>query len=286
MTDEEGSGHRMEPSQVDALEGNSLLGQVLGDALEPLQVFHDKLTREGIERGIIGPRDQGIIWERHILNSAAIVPFVKDAMIDGLGPRIADIGSGGGFPGVVLAACMPECQVSLVEPMERRVVWLHEVIEEMELKNAIVLRKRAEEVLPRREKRTKTNRGGGRRAMERRRHHGRLAGSDSVSADQRVAGIDPRGVDANDDNHGEYTLRPYDMVTCRAVAPMTKLSGWTLPLLHSGGRLIALKGRSAQAEIDKASKEIKKNHGCNPRVCDAAVGPGLEDTHVVLVDKA
>ena len=78
---------------------------------------------------------------------------------------------------------------------------------------------------------------------------------------------------------------PFAVVTCRAVAPMTKLSGWTLPLLERGGRLVALKGRSAQEEIEKASKEIAKCGGIRPRVVDAEVGPGLESTHVLMVDK-
>lgn len=80
-------------------------------------------------------------------------------------------------------------------------------------------------------------------------------------------------------------IHPFAVVTCRAVAPMTKLSGWTLPLLKPSGQLIALKGRSAQAEIDKAGKEIAKFGGCRPRVVEAAVGPDLEPTHVVIVDK-
>lgn len=56
-----------------------MLEEVLGDALGKLRVFHAKLAEEGEPRGLIGPRDVGIIWERHILNSAAIVPFVKEA---------------------------------------------------------------------------------------------------------------------------------------------------------------------------------------------------------------
>lgn len=80
-------------------------------------------------------------------------------------------------------------------------------------------------------------------------------------------------------------IHPFAVVTCRAVAPMTKLSGWTLPLLKPSGQLIALKGRSAQAEIDKAGKEIAKFGGRRPRVVEAAVGPDLEPTHVVIVDK-
>lgn len=61
-------------------------------------------------------------------------------------------------------------------------------------------------------------------------------------------------------------MHPFAVVTCRAVAPMTKLSGWTLPLLKPTGRLIALKGRSAQAELDKASGQISRYGGRRPRV--------------------
>ena len=272
-----GASAGMDLPQTDVLEGNQVLAQVLGDALAPLKVFHEKLAREGVERGIIGPRDQGIIWERHILNSAAIVPFVKEALTEGIGPRIADVGSGGGFPGIVLAACMPSCEVTLIEPMERRVLWLGEVIDEMNLENVTVLRKRAEEVMPSSKKVDKSGRRKVRR-LENHPHHGN-SGMDGSNRRSSERGANESAI------VGGSSQVPYDMVTCRAVAPMTKLTGWTLPLLHAGGRLIALKGRSAEAEIDKAAKEIKKNRGMNPRVCEAPVGPGLEETHVVLVDK-
>lgn len=54
-------------------------------------------------------------------------------------------------------------------------------------------------------------------------------------------------------------IHPFAVVTCRAVAPMTKLSGWTLPLLKPSGQLIALKGRSAQAEIDKLARRLQNS---------------------------
>lgn len=221
---------------TDQLEGSPVLAQVLGDALPALQVFHVKLEREGEPRGLIGPRDVDIIWERHILNSAAIVPFVREATSGARFKTVADVGSGGGFPGLVAAACLPDHEFTLIEPMERRVEWLKECRDEMGLKNVNVFRARSEEVI------------------------------DAMRYDR--------------------DLHPYAVVTCRAVAPMTKLAGWTLPLLKSHGRLVALKGRSAQAELDKAAREISRLHGMNPRVCDAPVGPGLESTHIVMVDKA
>lgn len=219
----------------DQLDGSPVLAEVFGDALPKLEAFHVKLAEEGEPRGLIGPRDVDIIWERHILNSAAIVPFVREATEGEQFKTVADVGSGGGFPGLVAAACLPDHRFTLIEPMERRVEWLRECIETMGLENVTVLRARSEEVIAK----LRSTKG----------------------------------------------MHPYAVVTCRAVAPMTKLAGWTLPLLKPQGRLVALKGRSAQAEIDKAAKEIAKRGGRHPRVCEAPVGPGLEPTHVVLVDK-
>ena len=288
----------------DELNDSPLLRQVLGDALVPMQRFHDKLLREGVEKGIIGPRDEDIIWERHILNSAAIVPFVQEQLnTDSHTATVADIGSGGGFPGIVLAACLPQCNVVLVEPMERRVIWLQEVIDELHLGNTVVLRKRAEDLIPqsskasmRHNKRASQSRRHGRRRIEERpvsynSRGGSLTSAAARNADsqQDVNGHDSSTVTGEaglaDPQSNPSIPQTFDVVTCRAVAPMTKLAGWTLPLLRSRGQLIALKGRSAKAELDKAAKEIKKCHGENPRVCLAPVAPGLEDTHVVLVDK-
>lgn len=224
-------------SNGDVLDGSPLLDEVLGDALPALEKFHVKLLEEGEPRGLIGPRDVSIVWERHILNSAAIVPFIREVLPENVTvASIADIGSGGGFPGLVVAACMPDCRMTLVEPMERRVEWLHECIALMGLNNVDVVRARAEEII----------------AMMK---------------------------------HRRTKIRPFDVVTCRAVAPMTKLAGWTLPLLKSHGHLVALKGRSAQAEVDKAASTIQRLGGMRATVEEAPVGRDLEPTHVVIVEK-
>ena len=66
---------------------------------------------------------------------------------------------------------------------------------------------------------------------------------------------------------------------------MTKLAGWALPLVEPKGALVALKGRSAQAEIDKVKPMIKRFGGIKPRVVTAPVADGFESTQVVIVDK-
>lgn len=59
---------------------------------------------------------------------------------------IGDIGSGAGFPGIVLAIYYPQHQFHLIEPLQKRCKFLNIVIEELKLKNVLVLNKRAEDL--------------------------------------------------------------------------------------------------------------------------------------------
>lgn len=124
---------------VDDQLSHDALREYFGDAFETLAAFARELETQGETRGLIGPREVGRIWERHILNSAALVPFLPRTGV------IVDIGSGAGLPGIVIAAMLPETSVVLVEPMERRCAWLMEMVETLQLTNVDVKRGRAEE---------------------------------------------------------------------------------------------------------------------------------------------
>ncbi|ARK04000.1 MULTISPECIES: 16S rRNA (guanine(527)-N(7))-methyltransferase RsmG [Cellulosimicrobium] len=113
--------------------------EYFGDAFVVVEKFAERLRSEGELRGLIGPREVPRIWDRHILNSAAVVPFLPRTGL------IADVGSGAGLPGVVIAAMRPEATVYLIEPMERRCAWLTEIAEDLSLPNIEVKRGRAEE---------------------------------------------------------------------------------------------------------------------------------------------
>jgi 16S rRNA (guanine527-N7)-methyltransferase len=113
--------------------------EFLGERYDVVRAFTEKLRAEGELRGLIGPREVPRLWERHILNSAAVVPFLSGAR------TIADVGSGAGLPGVVIAAMRPDAEVVLIEPMERRTAWLTHVAGELNLTNVDVKRGRAEE---------------------------------------------------------------------------------------------------------------------------------------------
>jgi 16S rRNA (guanine527-N7)-methyltransferase len=111
----------------------------LGAGYDGVVRYAELLRDQGELRGLIGPREVPRIWERHILNSAAVVQYLPTS------GAVADIGSGAGLPGVVVAVMRPELEVILVEPMERRTTWLAEVVAELGLTNIQVKRGRAEE---------------------------------------------------------------------------------------------------------------------------------------------
>ena len=169
----------------------------LGDALPTLERYAALLAGPGVERGLLGPRETPRLWERHLLNCAGLAELLEPGTV------VADVGSGAGLPGVVLAALRPDVQVVLVEPLLRRATFLEEVVAELGLRTAVVRRARAEE----------------------------LAGAVEV-----------------------------DAVVARAVAPLDRLAGWSLPLLRSGGRLLALKGERADSEL-AASREALSRAG-------------------------
>lgn len=118
----------------------SVAAELFGDRIEVARAFTATLAREGEERGLIGPLELPRLWTRHILNSVIAAPLFHGS--------VADIGSGAGLPGLVLAIARPEVEWTLIEPMERRVTWLNEQVRDLSLTNVTVLRARAEDVRP------------------------------------------------------------------------------------------------------------------------------------------
>ena len=113
---------------------------ILGDALPVAESYARLLTGPGVVRGLIGPAEAGRIWSRHILNCAILADLVPDQC------SLADLGSGAGLPGLVLAMLRPRARITLVEPMARRVAFLHECIGELDLTSVRVVRGRAEDL--------------------------------------------------------------------------------------------------------------------------------------------
>ena len=171
------------------------------------------LATEAVTRGLVGPREPPRLWERHLLGCAVLARVVPAAA------TVADLGSGAGLPGVVLAIARPDLTVTLVEPLLRRARFLEEVVGELGLDRVEVLRSRAEDL------------------------HGR---------------------------------RTFEVVASRAVAPLDRLLGWSMPLVAPGGRMLAMKGAQASQELSGARGTVRRLGCADPELVELSV-PGSED---------
>ena len=113
---------------------------VFGDRLPLVSRYAVLLAGPAVERGLIGPREAPRLWERHLLNCAGM----SDLLVPG--EVVADVGSGAGLPGLVLAALRPDVTFVLVEPLLRRATFLEEAVAELGLHSVVVRRARAEEL--------------------------------------------------------------------------------------------------------------------------------------------
>jgi len=121
-----------------AAEAPPAAHRVFGDRLEVARRYAELLADVGVERGLLGPREVDRLWERHLLNSAAVGELIA------VDERVVDVGSGAGLPGVPLALARPDLGVTLIEPMLRRSEFLREAVGVLGLDVAVV-RGRAED---------------------------------------------------------------------------------------------------------------------------------------------
>ena len=116
------------------------------EAIDQLDTYVELLATLGVERGLIGPREVDRLWERHILNCAAVADDPADYLPHGV--TVVDVGTGAGLPGVVWAIVRPDLKVILVESMQRRVDFLALAVERIGLADRVdVVRGRAEDLV-------------------------------------------------------------------------------------------------------------------------------------------
>lgn len=104
--------------------------------IEKIGVYLDEILLFNPSLKLVGDKDPDEIVIRHVLDSAAAYPvFMKNTDASS---EIADLGSGAGFPGVVLSMLFPDRHFVLIERMQRRSRFLKGVLVRTELKNAEV----------------------------------------------------------------------------------------------------------------------------------------------------
>lgn len=175
----------------EALAGLGVSRETIGR----LEIYATLLTRWQARINLVGPDTLPDLWTRHILDSAQLWPLLPPQA-----RRLADLGSGAGFPGLVLAI-LGAPDVHLVESDARKCAFLREAARLTKTK-VTILNRRIEQVEP-------------------------------LSA---------------------------DVITARALAPLTRLLDWAAPHLGPGGQCLFLKGRGAEDELTATAKEWKIGH--------------------------
>lgn len=132
----------MEPVLRDRLaEFGTKLGAPLTDtAIDQISAYLDLLRIWNRTTRLTGPSDDQTLVDRHVIDSLAIVANIPP------GGTMVDIGSGAGFPGLVVAIARPDVFALLVEPRRRRVSFLSEVTRTVKLPQATVICARAEDL--------------------------------------------------------------------------------------------------------------------------------------------
>jgi 16S rRNA (guanine527-N7)-methyltransferase len=109
--------------------------------LRSLDAFEGLLATHAVPRGMVAASDLDHLRERHIMDSLRAVPYLPPGALG-----VVDLGSGAGLPGIPVAIARQDLTVMLSEPRQARAAFLELVVERLELTNARVFPKKAEEL--------------------------------------------------------------------------------------------------------------------------------------------
>jgi 16S rRNA (guanine527-N7)-methyltransferase len=119
---------------------SELARQLYNDQFPLINRYVDILRSTAIAWGLLGPREARRLWDRHILNSAALSRLITADR------AVADVGSGAGLPGIPLAILRPDLRMTLIEPLLRRFTFLTETVQELGITDHLtIVRSRAED---------------------------------------------------------------------------------------------------------------------------------------------
>ena len=194
------------------------------DQLKDFVVYKDLLLEWNKKMNLTAITDENEVAVKHMIDSLTCYDsrfFQKNC-------SVIDVGTGAGFPGIPLKIVRPDLNITLLDSLNKRLIFLQELIKILNLKDVKVVHARAEE-----------------------------AGHSSV--------------------HRES----YQIVISRAVARMSVLAEYCLPLVKIGGYFIALKGSKGKDETTEAAKAIKILGGTVLEMRPIQL-PGYEDSRTII----
>lgn len=171
--------------------------------------YYELLVKKNKVMNLTAITDYHEVCLKHFADSISLSQYYDMSCVDSL----IDVGTGAGFPGIPLKILFPHLNVTLLDSLNKRLLFLEDVIDELDLDNIKTVHSRAEEA-------------------------GRMK------------------------NLREH----YDLCVSRAVANLSTLSEYCLPLVKVGGNFISYKAGEVEDEINAAKHAIKKLGGKIKRV--------------------
>lgn len=163
---------------------------------------------------------------KHFVDSLTVLKYIKE------NKSIVDVGTGAGFPGIPLAIMNDSLKITLVDSLNKRINFLNEVCNKINLENIKAIHARAEEF-------------------------------------------------GKDNNYRES----YDVAISRAVANLTVLAEYLLPLVKVGGKIICMKGPDIEEELKQAKSAIDILGGKFER-CDNFCLPKSDiSRNIIIINK-
>ena len=172
------------------------------EKIKKLYCFKDLLLEWNKKINLTAITDENDIVLKHFIDSLTVLKYIED------NEKIIDVGTGAGFPVIPLAIMKENCDFTLLDSLNKRLIFLNDVIEKNDIKNVQTLHGRAEDVGQKKEFREK-----------------------------------------------------FDISISRAVANLSTLSEYLLPLVKIGGKCICMKGPDSENEIQDAKIAINKLGG-------------------------
>lgn len=163
---------------------------------------------------------------KHFIDSMTILDYIKE------GSKIVDVGTGAGFPGIPVKIGKNNIDVTLLDSLNKRLIFLNEVINKLELKNIRTTHSRVEDAGRNKEYREK-----------------------------------------------------FDIATSRAVANLSVLAEYMLPLVKVGGICICMKGPEVKEEIEESKKAIEVLGGEIENVYNFKLANTEMERNIIIIKK-
>jgi 16S rRNA (guanine527-N7)-methyltransferase len=275
-----------------------VIKEFFGDNYTKVAAFEQLLEEEGNLRGLIGPREVDKLWERHILNSAAVGQLIVLRGTTSPAARDGEFGA----RNVLRGTNADNSSTNKPSPREQNVprgtnAATAEPTEATQPDTPGETTQPAEPIVPRGTfsgSLVDVGSGAGLPGVvlacmfpEAQVYlvESMLRRTDWLSYAAEKCAIDNITVVRGraEELQKSGLIPPCDYATARAVAPLNKLLPWTMPFLKPGGQLLALKGSSAPEEVAEAQKELKKYSNKPAEVLTLRTVEGAEETTAVRV---